>query len=587
MRLDHAIADAAVGRHDRRTASDDPVQGCRLSDVAKAALLGMLAILMPLRSAQLPQAALNQHLQQAQVYLDGQQYELVVRELQQALGIHPNIPGAHYQLGLAHWHLQEMEKAKKAFLKELEFEPPDAYSLYYLGRIGLTEGNTEEAVGFFERALAIGTILDVRSRLASGYLRVGRVGDAVVLLEETVSRWPEQGENHYLLGQAYQRQARTAEARHEFDLAERWKNKLQDEIRGLVELRMLLQNKKLVEADAKAKALAASGDPDVMLSAAIALGRNGFHGEALPILRRVVEIRPRYSEAYYNMALAYVSMERPTEAVPNLRKAVELRPEFYEARTLLGNLLVQSGSLEDAIPHLRVAVTIRPDNVKLVAFLGLQYLQRRYYEEAVKSFRQAVSLDPANADLRFLLVDAHHKNHDFELALEEAQAALTKFPNLANSHYQVAWQLENMGEFEEARHHLERALAIDAGFAEAHRMLGDVVLRLGDAEGSLDHFRRALAQDAGSAEAYAGLGKALIQLKRYEETVPEMERAIQENPELASLHLYLSQAYRATGRMEDAKREAAIFTKLNQQRALRRDRDVEREYVPGRAEGGR
>lgn len=552
---------------------------------ARATLFCLLPIVSAMVSGQDPRSALNQHLQQAQVYLDGQQYELVVGELQQAIAIHPKIPGAYYQLGLAYWHLQEMEQAKTAFLKELEFEPPDAYSLYYLGRIGLTEGNTEEAVGYFERVVAIGTILDVRSRLASGYLRVGRIGDAVDLLEETVGRWPEQGETHYLLGQAYQRQGRTAEARHEFDLAERWKNKLQDEIRGLVELRMLLQNKKLVEADAKAKALAASGDPDVMLSAAIALGRNGFHGEALPILRKVVQIRPRYSEAYYNMALAYVSMERLGDAIPNLQEALELRPEFYEARTLLGNLLVQAGNFEDAIPHLRIAVAIRPANVKLIAFLGLQYLQGRYYEEAVKSFRQAVDLDPGNADLRFLLVDAHHKNHDFERALREAQATLARFPGLANSHYQVAWQLENMGRFDEASTHLKQALTIDSGFTEAHRMLGDVVLRLGDAEGSLGHFRRALAQDPGSGEAYAGLGKALIQLKRYEETIPEMERAIQGNPELASLHLYLSQAYRATGRMEDAKREAAVFTKLNQERALRRDRDVEREYVPNRAGG--
>ena len=553
---------------------------------ARAILLALMAVVSVPVAGQDARSDLNQHLQQAQVYLDGEQYEHVISELQQAIEIHPSIPGAYYQLGYAHWHLQQMEQAKRAFLKELEFEPPDAYSLYYLGRIGLTEGNTEEAVGYFERVVAIGTILDVRSRLASGYLRAGRIGDAVDLLEETVRRWPEQGETHYLLGQAYQRQGRTAEARHEFDLAERWKNKLQDEIRGLVDLRMLLQNKQLVEADAKAKALAASGDPDVMLSAATALGRNGFHGEALPILRKVVEIRPGYSEAYYNMAVAYVSMERPTDAVPQLRKAVEFRPEFYEARILLGNLLVQSGNFVDALPHLRMAVTIRPDNAKLLAFLGLQYMQGRYYEEAVKSFRRGVDLDPANADLRFLLVDAHHKNHDFERALEEAQAALERFPDLANSHYQVAWQLENMGRFEEATSHLEHALALDSGFTEAHRMLGDVVLRLGDAEGSLSHFRQALAQDSGSAEAYAGLGKALIQLRRYEDTISEMERAIQRSPELASLHLYLSQAYRATGRMEDAKREAAIFSKLNQQRALRRDRDVEREYVPSQADEG-
>jgi len=118
-------------------------------------------------------------------------------------------------------------------------------------------------------------------------------------------------------------------------------------------------------------------------------------------------------------------------------------------------------------------------------------------------------------------------------------------------------------------------------------MLGDVVLRLGDAEGSLVHFRQALAQDPSSAESYAGLGKALIQLRRYEETISAMERAIKTSPELAPLHLYLSQAYRSTGRMEDAKREAATFTKLNQERALRRDRDVEREYVPRDVDAGK
>ena len=554
---------------------------------ARAVLAGMLAIVLPAILAQDPGATLNQHLQQAQVYLDAEQYELVVSELEQAIGIHPNIPGAYYQLGLAHWHLQNMEQAKQAFLEELKFEPPDAFSLYYLGRISLTEGNSNEAVAYFERVVAIGTVLDVRSRLGSGYLRVGRFADAVDLLEETVRRWPEQGENHYLLGQAYQRLGRTADARREFELAQRWKNKLQDEIRSLVDLRMLLQNKQLHEAALRAEALAQSGDPDVMLSAAIALGSNGLHDKALPILREVVEIRPRYSEAHYNMALAYVSMDRPADAVPNLERAVEVRPEFYEARALLGNLLAQAGKFEDAIPHLRMALTIRPESVKLHAFLGLQYLQGRYYDEAVKSFRKAVDLDPANADLRFLLVDAHHKKHDFERALAEAEATLAKFPELSNSHYQVAWQLENMGRFEEAKGHLERAVAIDFGFAEAHRLLGEVVLRLGDAEGSLVHFRRALARDAGSAEAHAGLGKALIQLRRYEETIPAMERAIKTSPKLASLHLYLSQAYRATGRMEDAKREAGVFTKLNQDRARRSDREVEREYVPSRPNDGR
>ena len=517
---------------------------CRLRPVSLPLALRKWAVSLSLvisgaLLAQDPQAALNRHLEQAQVHLDGEQYGLVVEELEKAIAIHPRIPGAYYQLGLSHWHLQDMDKARQAFLKELEFEPPDAYSLYYLGRIGLSDGDTEQAVEYFERVMQIGTILDVRARLASGYLRLGRIPDAVTLLEETVKTWPEQGESHYLLGRAYQRQGRAQEARLEFELAERWKNKLQEEIRGLVELRMLLQNRRLADARAKAQELAASGDPDVMLSAAIALGQSGFHAEALPILSRVVEIRPRYAEAHYNMALAHASMERTEDAIPRLETAVDQRPEFFEARMLLGNLLARNGSHDAAIPHLRMAARIRPNNVKLIAFLGLQYLQGRFYGDAVKS------------------------------------------------HYQVALQLENRGEFRESRHHLEQALSIDTGFTEAHRLLGEVVLRLGDTSGSLVHFRRALAQDPASAQAYAGLGKALIQLRKFDEAIPEMEAAIKIDPGLASLRLYLSQAYRAVGRMDDAKREAAVFTNLNRERAQRRDRGGERGYVPGGSDGDR
>lgn len=547
---------------------------------ALAAGVGLAALAVASLAAESPRDALERHLEQAQIHLEREEYPRAVEELQQAIRIHPRIPGAYYQLGLARWHLRDLPQARQAFLKELEFEPPDAYSLYYLGRIELSEGRPADAVRRFERVLEIGNVLDVRRRLASGYLSLDRLEDAVQLLEETVARWPEQGESHYLLGRAYQKQGRTGQARHEFELAERWKNKLQDEIRGLVELRVLLQNKDLVQAAGKARALAASGDPEVMLAAAIALGRNGFHGEALPILRQVVETQPRSAEAYYNMALAHVSLQRPGEAPASLRQALELRPEFYEARVLLANLLVESGDPEAAIPHLRAAVRMRPDNAKLAAFLGMQYLQGRFYQDAVHALRKAVELDPGSADLRFLLVDAHYKNHDFEEALQQARAAAAKFPNLANSHYQVAWQLENMGEFLASRERLERALAIDPDFAEAHRLLGEVSLRLGDAEAGLEHFRQALARDSRSAQAYAGLGKALIQLRRYDETALEMARAIEIDPDLASLRLYLSQAYRALGRMEEAKREAATFTRLNRERAQRRDQDVERVYEP-------
>ena len=68
-------------------------------------------------------AALDRHLEQAQIHLDNERYASVVEELEQALQMHARIPGAHYQLGFAHWNLGDLAKAKAAFETELGFEP--------------------------------------------------------------------------------------------------------------------------------------------------------------------------------------------------------------------------------------------------------------------------------------------------------------------------------------------------------------------------------------------------------------------------------------------------------------------------------
>ncbi len=534
-----------------------------------------------------PQVEVSRHLAQAQVHLDQEEYSEAKESLERAIAIHASIPGAYYQLGLANWHLQNIAQARQAFLRELEFEPPDAHSLYYLGRIALMDANTAKAVQYFERVLTIGTVMDVRQRLASGYLQLGRLKAAVNLLEDTVGRWPEQGASHYLLGRAYQRLGRSEEARLEFDLAERWKRKHQGEVQDLVNLRMLLRDGRMAEAARQARALASSGDPEVLFGTAVALGRHGAHKEGLPLLLDVVKARPRHAEAFYNLALAQVSLGKRDDALSALDQAIDCRPEFYEARLLLGNLLAQDGDFEASIPHLRRAFLIRPENAKVAALLGLQYMQGRYYTDAVDTLRRAVELDPGNADLRGLLVEAHFRNHDFERAVDEARKALTDFPDQPNSHYHVARQLENIGDFAEAREHASKALEIEPSFTEARRLLAEMVLRLGDAEGSLAHFRQALAENPTSGQILAGLGKALIQLKRYEEAASAMEAAVEIEPDLASLRLNLSQAYRGLGLMENAKREAALFAALNKKRAAEQDQDVARTYVAQESYGSR
>ena len=157
-----------------------------------------------------------------------------VRELRAAIAIHPEIRGAYYQLGFALFQLNNFKEAEKAFTRRNStFSRPDPYSLYYLGRIRSDAGQREQSLAFFEKSLDAGEVLDVRQRLASAYLALGRLDEAIHFFEASVRTRPEDGSLHYLLGRAYRQKGRTTEATTEFDAAARWKAKFRNEMISL------------------------------------------------------------------------------------------------------------------------------------------------------------------------------------------------------------------------------------------------------------------------------------------------------------------------------------------------------------------
>src|ERR1700760_3291628 len=108
----------------------------------------------PAQSLSTGASVVGAYLQAAQADLDGENYQAAVTELQKAIALQPELRGAYYQLGFALFQMHEEHESEKAFRKELTFEPPDPYSLYYLGRIKANLGQVDEAISFYERTVS-------------------------------------------------------------------------------------------------------------------------------------------------------------------------------------------------------------------------------------------------------------------------------------------------------------------------------------------------------------------------------------------------------------------------------------------------
>ncbi len=83
--------------------------------------------------------------------------------------------------------------------------------------------------------------------------------------------------------------------------------------------------------------------------------------EALPTLRREVELFPDFGEAHLEIALYSEERGNPSEALPSARIAARLLPESPWSHLALGRALLATGSVEEAVAELERASALGPE----------------------------------------------------------------------------------------------------------------------------------------------------------------------------------------------------------------------------------
>jgi tetratricopeptide (TPR) repeat protein len=88
----------------------------------------------------------------------------------------------------------------------------------------------------------------------------------------------------------------------------------------------------------------------------------GHPEEALPHLRKAIELQPEADEAHYALGLLFRMQNQPTQAKAEFQTAVRLNPDHFKAYGNLGLLLLEEGDLDDAQFHFEAALRIQPDD---------------------------------------------------------------------------------------------------------------------------------------------------------------------------------------------------------------------------------
>jgi len=127
------------------------------------------------------------------------------------------------------------------------------------------------------------------------------------------------------------------------------------------------------------------------------LAREKGDTDALPLLKRAVELDPNFARAYASLGVRYNNLGQASLAIENVRKAYELRDrvsereKYYIACTYF---TLVTGELEKAIQQYELWIRDYPRDYVAQTNLGVNYFTMGQFERAAVVTRQALALEP-------------------------------------------------------------------------------------------------------------------------------------------------------------------------------------------------
>jgi hypothetical protein len=139
---------------------------------------------------------------------------------------------------------------------------------------------------------------------------------------------------------------------------------------------------------------------------------------------------PDYYEAYYQLGMACLSLQKPADAEKNLRTSVSLSNQTYpDAVLALAILLIGRHDSAAGEPLLRRGLELNPNSWAGYYELGKLELYRTHLEPALDAAQKAESLAPQQPKVYRLLSLIHLRQKNYQAALADLDAYIRLDPD--------------------------------------------------------------------------------------------------------------------------------------------------------------
>ncbi len=313
---------------------------------------------------------------------------------------------------LQHHQRGNVLDAQKLYNKVLNVNPQNANALNLLGVIATTQGQHQEALAYFDRALsAVPSLVSAHYNKGNVLDQLGRIEEAAESYRATLQIQPDHID-------ALQNLGVLEYARGNFPDA-----------------------KKILSELVRRSPQAASARFNLG-SACLALkDLDGAEFE----LRQAIALQPNYHEALGTLALVCEKKGDVEAGLASILQALKIAPQSAMYQNTRGLLLLRAGDQENAIQAFKLAIELEPQAVLYRSNLGAALIGRGHALAAVELLEQVCQGDLKNSEALFNLASAFDDVGDIANAIVAYEKALVIDPKYAEAHQCLAMLMQSLG----------------------------------------------------------------------------------------------------------------------------------------------
>jgi tetratricopeptide (TPR) repeat protein len=265
-------------------------------------------------------------------------------------------------------------------------------------------------------------------------LRAGHFDQALEVLEQCVTRMPNEANGYKLLGIALFRKGRHDEAITRFE---------------------------------KATALNARDGDTWFYWAQTLAAKKDFNG-ALTRMAKANAVRPDHAPYLHTTGTLLSQAGADKRALPILFRALDLSPTLWAARMTLAHVLMRLNRHKEAISHYAEVLQDAPDRVDVLSNIGNAYAATDQYDTAYDYLQRLVTLHPDDAGAHSNLANLYSKMNRYEESVAAYEKALELRPIYPEALNNFAITLRRLNRTEDSIKYLERAIEQREGFPDAN-----------------------------------------------------------------------------------------------------------------------